>query len=255
MFHGFDSLEQRRMFSSVALTGRGSLIITGGAGNDRIVITRNESGDIRTIVDGTVTDNLASHVRRVSVMGADGDDRITNRTGIHSSLDGGAGDDTIIGGGGNDALNGEVGDDLLDGGKGADDIVGGEGFDAVDYSMRSAPLDVSLDNVANDGEANEGDNVHNDVEGILGGSGNDYLAGDAWANYLAGNAGNDVLYGGDGNDTLAGGGGKDYLLGRGGNDLLEGRGGSTDTLEGDIGFDTASRDPFDIVTSVNKFIP
>lgn len=62
-----------------------------------------------------------------------------------------------------------------------------------------------------------------DVEGLVGGSGNDILCGNLLDNSIAGEAGNDQLWGGgSGNDTLAGGAGNDiYWWGRGdGHDLI-----------------------------------
>ncbi|WP_374981495.1 calcium-binding protein [Pseudomonas solani] len=68
-------------------------------------------------------------------------------------------------------------------------------------------------------------------------SGNDSLAGTAYADNLQGLAGNDTLDGRDGNDTLDGGDGNDVLYGGAGNDLLSG-GDGNDALYGSIGSDT-----------------
>ena len=54
---------------------------------------------------------------------------------------------------------------------GADGLQGGGGADDVGYGKRNAGIAVSLDGVANDGEAGEGDNVGTDVETVSGGSG------------------------------------------------------------------------------------
>ena len=92
---------------------------------------------------------------------------------------GDAGNDTLIGGAGRDDLNGGAGldtvaggdgDDSLNGGDGPDTISGGGGNDTVDFSQRTQPLTISLDGVADDGEAGERDNVLPDVEGVIGGS-------------------------------------------------------------------------------------
>ena len=51
-------------------------------------------------------------------------------------------------------------------------------LDVADYSRRSAPLTVTLnDGVRDDGEAGEGDTVDWGVEGVLGGSGDDLIVG------------------------------------------------------------------------------
>ena len=56
------------------------------------------------------------------------------------------------------------------------------------------------------------------IENAVGGSGSDWLLGNAAANVLRGGAGNDSLRGLDGNDTLIGGPGADRLEGGRGND-------------------------------------
>src|SRR4029434_6559459 len=75
---------------------------------------------------------------------------------------------------------------------------------------------VILDDIANDGELGEGDNVHADVENVIGGNGDDKLEGSAANNVLRGGNGNDTLSGNAGNDTLDGGAGSDELFGNAG---------------------------------------
>jgi Ca2+-binding RTX toxin-like protein len=50
------------------------------------------------------------------------------------------------------------------------------------------------------------------IENVIGGSGNDRIAGDAGANIVDGGPGNDALVGAGGNDTLIGGPGADTLV-------------------------------------------
>lgn len=76
-------------------------------------------------------------------------------TGVR--LDGGAGNDTTCGGSASEASVASPG---------ADAILGGVGSDSVSYSLRSSSQTVTLDGVANDGDAGEGDNVAADVEGV-----------------------------------------------------------------------------------------
>jgi Ca2+-binding RTX toxin-like protein len=57
----------------------------------------------------------------------------------------------------------------------------------------TAAVTVSLDNVANDGQAGENDNAR-DAESIIGGAGNDVLIGNAARNTLRGLFGNDRLF-------------------------------------------------------------
>ena len=139
------------------------------------------------------------------------------------------------------------GTDIIVPGRGADSISGGTGLDLVTYEHRTStqPLTVTIDNVANDGSAGEGDNVRTDVENLAGGAGDDSLTGStannqvwgmAGTDTIVGNLGIDRLLGGDGNDSIAGSGGSDLLWGGLGDDDLRGHGGQ-DTLRGEAGND------------------
>jgi Ca2+-binding RTX toxin-like protein len=160
-------------------------------------------------------------------------------------------DNEFTGNGGNDLMDGGAGNDTFHEGtaaNGADDMDGGTGSDTCDYSGRTGSVSVSLDAADNDGEAGEGDNCGGvvnfnppgteegdpvsaqDVENVLGGSGNDVLVGSDDANTLVGNAGNDTISGLGGTDSLSGGDGDDSLAGGGGNDAIDG-GAGTDSLD------------------------
>lgn len=181
---------------------------------------------------------------------------------VHTDVEnlvGGSGNDYLIGSkynnylrgnGGNDTLIGMDGNDSLDGGSGADNLSGGLGNDTATYSSRTSGVNVTLDGVSNDGQANERDNVQPDIETIVGGSGNDTLTGNALANNLQGNGGNDTLIGGDGNDTLTGGSGADSLKGGNGNDKLLGKDGTKDVLDGGAGTDTVESDAIDSLVGI-----
>ena len=88
----------------------------------------------------------------------------------------------------------------------------------------------------NDGDAGEGDHVSDDVEKVLGGSGDDTLLGDGRPNVLIGGPGNDRVSGAEGDDLLIGGHGADAMSGDVGNDTLLGSDGD-DTLSGGAGND------------------
>src|SRR5688572_28277716 len=85
----------------------------------------------------------------------------------------------LRGNGGNDLLLGLDGNDVLDGGLGSDAMSGGEGNDTIDYSKRKENLSINLDVLVNDGVAGEGDGIDEDVETLIGGSGNDRITGNA----------------------------------------------------------------------------
>ena len=104
---------------------------------------------------------------------------------------GGAPANVLIGGLGEDSLDGEAANDVLDGGVGADELTGGAGTDTVTYGSRSAPVTVTLDGLAGDGEAGENDTIHTDVETVIGGSNDDQIFGSPLADTLIGGLGAD----------------------------------------------------------------
>lgn len=162
------------------------------------------------------------------LMGTDGDDVIAGTPASES----------IYARAGNDVINAGAGDDELDGGMGADAYNGGAGSDSVAYSG-TASVVVTLDGIANDGAAGEGDNVATDVEDIFGADGPDKLTGSATAN---------TIDGGAGDDKLTGGGGKDRLFGGDGDDVIDSRDGVVDHVDCGPGSDTATIDRNDIVS-------
>ena len=198
----------------------------------------------------------------------------------NDELHGGANNDTLDGGFGNDELNAGGGNDQLQGGPGADaylggpgddrfaasydgdDFQGGIGFDTVDYTnwwsydtscfpeWCEVGVTVTFDGTANDGNFDLDDpdhltpldNVHDDVEAVIGTAAPDTLDGGpavlhqtfdgAGGNdVIAGGAGADTLNGGSGNDPITGGAGDDTLAGEDGDDSITG-GADTDTVVG-----------------------
>lgn len=125
-------------------------------------------------------------------------------------INGSSAADTLNGGADDDDLRGGAGNDVLAGGSGADILNGGADLDTVTYATSAVANTVTLDGVADDGAAGEGDNVGgtgNDVENVTGGSGADTITGNSAANVLNGGDGNDTIVGGTGDDTLTGGAG------------------------------------------------
>ncbi|MBB5223956.1 Ca2+-binding RTX toxin-like protein [Amaricoccus macauensis] len=189
----------------VVLKDGGSVRYAGFPGNDDVLGTieaiRTGSGnDIIEINDG------------VEVRAGGGDDTVLSRfgpTGV--SLFGEAGNDELTANasdGVHDTLSGGAGDDTLDGGY--------RGY--VDYRTASAlRIDLELGLAAS---ASDGDDTLLNVFGILGTSGGDDITGNSYANDLRGRAGNDLIAGAGGNDTLDGGAGNDTLLGGTGTDTI-----------------------------------
>jgi Ca2+-binding RTX toxin-like protein len=205
---------------------------------------------------GDGDDLLSSTVEGWAVLrGGDGDDRIDGGDGSYELTE------YLFGGSGNDILRGRRGRDVLTGGSGADVLSGGTSCDAelaglcfihmdtVTYAGRVSPVHADADiAAADDGEEGEGDTIIADVERIVGGNGNDALAG-ITTNFfsfndpgpligmvLEGRAGDDVLRGTKGRDSIFGGSGDDRIRGRGRRDTLLG-GSEDDRLTGGRGKD------------------
>jgi hypothetical protein len=182
--------------------------------------------------------------------GGNTDDRLYG-TPNADRLSGDAGDDNLGGGAGNDVLDGGPGANSLDDGPGDDTVIGGpqndswtagpgrdtftpgDGTDSVSYEARTAPVTITLDGVADDGEAGEGDNVGADVEEVAGGAGSDVIIGNALGDRLHGRAGD---------DTIVGGIGEDRLEGEEGNDTIEARDGRFDSIDCGPGYDVVYAD-------------
>ena len=180
--------------------GDGADSLRGGGGNDTL---RGENGN----------DNVWGGAGADTVDGGDGNDIVD---GAEPDLIGADGADDLSGGAGRDLLLGRDGNDTLDGGSGPDVMDGGDGTDTVSYEGRPGKVTVTLDGVANDGEAGEGDNVMPNVENIVGGSKGDDLVGDNSANTIEGAAGEDFINGNAGRDDLVGGNAPDLIWARDG---------------------------------------
>jgi Ca2+-binding RTX toxin-like protein len=217
------------------LSGSGRIDV--GSGDDRVDMTAESNPTqgfppYSSVSGGAGDDELLGGPNAEDFDGGPGNDVIKEGAGTGPGvIQGGSGDDQLFGGDGYDAF---------DGGPGADTISGGDSYyigDGVIYETRTAAVDVTLDGVANDGEAGEHDNVMPDVETIIGGEGPDRLVGDPTdvaepsANFyaLAGRGGDDVLIGGSASETIAGFDGNDILIGNGGDDHMIGHAGD-DTL-------------------------
>lgn len=264
----FERLESRRFLSVTTNFAGGVLTVTGDGDANNVFLSRNlntgqlvvRAGDAVVgtapyanvnaitvnLFGGNDRLNTASNVEKpMTVSGGEGNDTLITGSG-KDTVNGNAGNDILISGAGADTLNGGDGNDTMDGGAGADSFNGGGGIDSATYASRTAGVVVTLDNVANDGTPassvptttpGEGDNVHGDVERVVGGHGNDHLVGNDAANYLIGGDGDDHIEGHAGNDVIEGGGGKDVLHGNAGEDRITG-GPGEDQLFGDEDNDT-----------------
>ena len=245
-------------FGDELLTGGNGFALELGGGLDVVVALGTDgSDDVRLGMDGDalaidftgdlVPDIHALDAEQVVVstgpmpdtVFADGVDLELSPVTLPIELHGGGANDLLLGGAGSDKLNGGIGNDTLLAGRdpgGADLFVGGDGEDLVDYAGRTAPVNVTLASGADDGAADEHDEVDASVENARGGDGDDHIVGSSSNNKLWGGPGSDVLIGGDGDDFLYGGEGQDQLEGQEGNDFLYGEGGD-DQVNGGNGDD------------------
>ncbi|HEX6713822.1 MAG TPA: calcium-binding protein [Thermoleophilaceae bacterium] len=241
-------------------TTQGSRPIIANLGDQNDRATSRTSRTVQLFgEDGN--DRLAGASGRDELDGGNGDDNLTGGSG-RDRLRGGGGNDQLFGNGSGDNLQGGDGNDLLDGGSGndgesggngddtlrqsnapngADNLTGDSGNDTADYSARSAPVNVSLDDQPFDGDrrSNERDNVRSSTDRVLGGAGSDSLIGrDGASDTLAGGTGDDVIDPLRGDDHVDAGPGIDQIRLR---DLS-----SDDVVCGD-GIDSVAADERDTV--------
>ncbi len=172
------------------------LVLTTGAGDDRVSVKNNSDGSLAVNVNGKAYQFEMADAQALTVRAGAGDDVIAVAADVKVSLivHGGAGDDTITTGAGNDFVYGGDGNDTIRTGAGRDYVEGGNGDDTIN--------------------AGSGNDV------VYGGDGNDTLVGGTGDDYLEGGHGNDVLRGGSGNDMLSGGHGDDRIESGSGQDRV-----------------------------------
>lgn len=219
--------------------GTDSFRIRGSSGGDNIVwgadgVGVNADANLDITIDGAESYILSLGPGNDTFSGAGG----ARNTGAAFpgvlTVYGGTGNDNLRGGAGDDALSGGDNDDTFNGGDapdGADTYEGGAGTDIADYGARTSSVTITIDGVADDGEALEADDVGADVENARGGSGDDSITGSAGVN---------TLNGGLGADTIAGGDGADVINGDAGDDIIDEGSASNgaDVINGGAGFDT-----------------
>lgn len=213
---GISAGAQTINFSGGVLTG--TVAVTGTFANGSNVKLDIVGGTIlRTsaavTVSGSITRIEALGINGLAISGDSRAQTVVGTSAGSDTLNGNDGNDTLVGGGGNDALDGGDGDDMLFGGLGADKLIGGAGLDYGRYDDANyGDIRVSLNSAANASlgtNAAAGDSFSG-VEGLILGSGNDWIYGDGGANYLYGQGGNDNIFGSLGADYIDGGAGFDY---------------------------------------------
>lgn len=215
----------------------GSDTVDGGGGDD-LINTRTSPGTGVPDVGMAYPDDPSTPQDESALFSYPADSDPNND---RDSVDGGAGndtiltgddDDTILGGSGNDLIDAGFDDDSVDGGLGDDTLQGQEGNDTIEGGDGHDVIYGGLSPTSPDSAAmgiysleDDGANTLTDPEP------------DNNSDSLSGGAGNDSIYGGDDNDTLEGGTGNDLLDGGIDDDRLDG-GTGDDDLTGGHGDDT-----------------
>jgi hypothetical protein len=226
----------------------------GGVGRDAADYVNSDRG-VRLSNDGVANDgrsafdqdDIGGDVEHLT--GSRFGDEITAQGGesefcCHQVINGGRGDDVLRDAGGTSKSfqMGRTAD-------GADTIIAGAGSSTLDYSQRTQPVTVTVnDGGADDGEAGERDEVFGSHEFIFGGSAGDTLrapANSTAKHELFGSEGDDTLEGADGPDNLNPGPGADTVLANGGNDLVFAGDLSSDVVACGTGIDAAVLDSND----------
>lgn len=240
-----------------ALTGAGDDTVLGSSRADTIDAgADNDSiwggSDDDSIIGGSGNDTIDGAWEHDTLLGGDGDDSLIGGDGADSlsggsdndtlfddngsdTLDGGSGNDRLDAGSANDTLRGGTGNDTLVAGFGTDLFDGGDDFDIL--SVAGGEVTNYAFNISLASQSDTYGNTIQNIEGVIGGTGNDTLTGDTVDNLLDGGDGSDILDGGDGADTLTGGTGDDNISGGDGADFLK-SGSGQDTLDGGEGNDT-----------------
>ena len=164
------------------------------------------------------------------------------------------GNDTGVTSGPPGTINGGTGNDTLVGGPEQNTFTGGADSDTVAYAgvadagiSRTATVTATLPDpgggaTSGNGETGENDTIQNDIEGLVGGNGNDTLTGGSGADTIAGAApagtpnvdtavaGVDTIDGKGGADTLLGGDSGSVTGGAGADQIVGGRSATATTV-------------------------
>ncbi|WP_255359228.1 VCBS domain-containing protein, partial [Rhizobacter sp. Root1221] len=204
-----------------ATAGSFQYTVSDGAGG---TTTATATIDIRAVASGNTAETIdlgaAGTYQASYIDGRGGMDRLTGGaagdifiggTG-NDDLVGSAGNDFLGGGDGGDALSGGAGNDVLRGGQGNDNIDGGAGTeDLIDFSDAAGAGGItaftltqsSSDTTFNTpGTTSLGNDTYRNIEGVIGTTNADILAGSGLNDIIRGGGGNDALDGKAGNDLI-----------------------------------------------------
>jgi Ca2+-binding RTX toxin-like protein len=208
------------------------IVITGGSGNDTIVVDSSVPAGAKVRINGNAGDD--------DLVGGDGEDVLEAGENYNSPDNG---HDRLEGNGGSDVLYADPGGDTLLGGAGNDLLVnsvptcqghvydGGSGEDTVSYARSNDNLRVSLGGSGGPPGCGNDDQVLSDNESLEGSDGPDVLVGDNGSNSIMGHIG------------------KDTLIGKGGSDFIEALDGQRDKIDCGGGGDDIAKDGVDVAVS------
>lgn len=111
--------------------GSGTALMVGGGDASEMLLLTDVGGGAINVMMNLVDVGTYSPTTRLIVTGGAGNDTIVVGSSLPALIDGGGGDDLLMGGGGPDILLGGPGDDLLVGGGGRDLLIGGVGADRI----------------------------------------------------------------------------------------------------------------------------
>ena len=231
------------------ISGEFTDIINGGAGTDFLYAVNSFDWNINLgatsiewmlsafgddIIDGSTQSAF------VTIFASGGNDVLTG-SAFDDFLWAGVGNDTLNGGNGADLLFGDIGVDIFNAGDGNDvlfiggndvSINGGNGTDVayittipgepiagMSLDLGAASLEFIIDSAGGNDTLNGATNgadlvvfAGNGTDIITGGTGSDFLWGEAGTDTITGGIGNDILVGGADSDTLNGGTGIDTIF-------------------------------------------
>lgn len=201
--------------------GLGADLLDGGAGRDQVSyensavgVVFNKAPDATGALIGEGGEAEGDRLVSIEyIIGSVFNDILQGNPGQGNTLEGRAGNDTLVGGGRDDFLIGGEGADTLDGrGEDGDGTNGGDG---TSYLTSYGMVHVDLLTGGADGGDATGD-VLIEIEHVQGSMFGDTLSGNHEYNRLDGWYGDDILEGRGGTDALIGGDGNDIIYGGGG---------------------------------------
>jgi len=205
--------------------GGGNDILRGGIGNNDSMDGGAGSEDMLDFSDGTAA--IGALATPFTLVQSSGSTSIANGTGglgnndSYTNMEGVIGtsqNDFITGSGSNDILRGGVGNDTIDGAGGTTDLLDfSDATGAVTFTLVQSASNTTVAAGATPGL---GQDIYNNMEGVIGSAFDDNLTGSTVGDTIRGGGGNDTINGGDGNDQIVGGSGADNLIGGLGNDTF-----------------------------------